>query len=154
MNWLRQLLELLLKTLPPPKPDPPPGPPPGGTVGLLLELHNVERQKYGLSSLQANQALEKAAQSHALWMSEHKSLTHFPPQGGPSDRVKAFGYTGPVGENIAWNYTNERDVFDGWMRSSGHRANILGSRWVNVGFGVADASPGDPSDKYWCVIFG
>jgi uncharacterized protein YkwD len=44
-----------------------------------------------------------------------------------------------LGENVAFNYPTATAVVDGWMQSSGHRANILGRRFRRIGVGcVAD----------------
>lgn len=44
-----------------------------------------------------------------------------------------YGY---AGENIAAGYANADDVMDGWMNSSGHRANILNNDYNSIGIGV------------------
>jgi uncharacterized protein YkwD len=46
-----------------------------------------------------------------------------------------------LAENVAYNYPTASAVVDGWMKSRGHRANILGRSFRRVGVGcVADAS--------------
>ena len=50
-----------------------------------------------------------------------------------------------LAENVAYNYPTASAVVDGWMRSPGHRANILGRAFRRVGVGcVADAR-----DRLW-----
>jgi uncharacterized protein YkwD len=70
--------------------------------------------------------------------------------GGSSvmDRVKRRGYRSSggmmVGENIAWgsgSYATPGNIVDGWMRSPGHRANILHRAFREVGVGVALGAP-------------
>jgi uncharacterized protein YkwD len=38
---------------------------------------------------------------------------------------------------------------DGWMNSSGHRANILNANFVDIGVAVAYASDGT---AYWTMV--
>jgi uncharacterized protein YkwD len=54
------------------------------------------------------------------------------------------------GENIAWNY-KDAAVMDGWMHSSGHRANILSGNYTEIGVGIATNKRGE---KYHCQDFG
>lgn len=51
-----------------------------------------------------------------------------------------------MGENIAYGYPSVSSVMDGWMNSSGHRANILSADFDYVGIGIVDG-------KYWTQIF-
>jgi len=85
-------------------------------------------------------------------MADNQHLSHTG-QGGSSvsHRIEATGYdfwTG-VGENIAMGYRDVNSVMNGWMRSIGHRYNILGN-WEHVGFGVAKAQNGA---IYWVADF-
>lgn len=43
-------------------------------------------------------------------------------------------------------------VVDGWMKSPGHRKEILTARYREMGIGVA--STPDGNDTFWCVMFG
>lgn len=56
-----------------------------------------------------------------------------------------------VGENIAMGYTDAAAVMNGWMNSSGHRANILNGNYNVIGLGLAENSSGQ---KYWTQNFG
>lgn len=70
---------------------------------------------------------------------------------GPADRVSATGYTWhAVGENIAWGYMTPDAVMTGWMNSAGHKANILGSSYTELGVGYALDAAGRP---YWVQVF-
>ncbi|CAG8683399.1 10203_t:CDS:2, partial [Scutellospora calospora] len=49
------------------------------------------------------------------------------------DEIKKQNYDySYVGENIGWNYENERDVVKGWMGSKGHRENILNKNYKHM----------------------
>jgi uncharacterized protein YkwD len=71
-------------------------------------------------------------------MAEEEFFDHVDPQGtDPFDRMEAAGFTGslPWGENIAAGYPTAQDVFDGWMGSPGHCANILEPTFGAIGIG-------------------
>ena len=53
------------------------------------------------------------------------------------------------GENVAAGYTSVPSVFDGWMASPGHKAQILGD-YLYIGMGVS-ASP--TGTVYWTLDF-
>lgn len=104
------------------------------------------RERHGLGRLRADPALERAAYGHSRAMAEHRFFSHDSPLPGltfPVDRVRAEDgrYQG-VGENLALLSgriaTAERFV-DGWMKSPGHRANILTPAWETTGVGVFKA---------------
>lgn len=49
-----------------------------------------------------------------------------------------------IGENIAWgggSLGTHRAIVRAWMRSAGHRANLLNPRFRDVGVGVAPGVP-------------
>lgn len=54
-----------------------------------------------------------------------------------------------AGENIASGYAGVTAVMDGWMRSSGHRANILGNAYTHIGVAVEL----NGKTPYWCCVF-
>jgi len=52
------------------------------------------------------------------------------------------------GENVARGQRSAVSVMNAWMNSAGHRANILNSRYKNIGVGLSD------SGFYWTQVFG
>lgn len=148
IEFLRWLL-LLLRNGRKPTPEPPPEPPSDPTVPEkpLLALHNAIRSGRGLKLLAWNERLAVAAMGHAQWMHDSGKISHTQPGGvGPGDRIRREGYGARAwGENIAAGYDSEQVVMDGWMHSSGHRANILGSQFQEMGAAVVGRS--------WCVVF-
>ena len=71
-----------------------------------------------------------------------------PTYGTPFQMMKAFGLSfRTAGENIAKGYATPQAVVNGWMNSSGHRANILNANYTQIGVGyVAQGS-------YWTQMF-
>lgn len=61
-----------------------------------------------------------------------------------SSPTPGFGWWG---ENIAYGYGSQASVFNAWMNSPGHRANILRPQFTYMGLGFA---PGN----WWCQQFG
>jgi len=113
----------------------------------VFGLVNKERVDQGKPRLTYNQALATAAYEHALDMSEQDYFDHTSKDGRTfGQRAKAAGYDAfPSAENIAWGQRDAAEVMDSWMRSSGHRSNILGgSNEIGVGY----------VDGLWVQVFG
>ncbi|GAA2917377.1 hypothetical protein GCM10020221_11920 [Streptomyces thioluteus] len=136
-----------------PTPKATPRPATGGPLEQqVTDLVNAERAKVGCSPLTPNGQLARAAQGHSDDMAARGFFDHTNPDGkGPGDRVTAAGYQWTTyGENIAYGQQSAASVMDGWMHSSGHRANILNCSFKEIGVGVNHA-PGGPR---WTQVFG
>ncbi|MFF7653236.1 CAP domain-containing protein [Streptomyces sp. NPDC007983] len=116
----------------------------------VVDLVNSERAKVGCSPLKVNAKLTKAAQAHSEDMAEHSDMSHTGSDGSsPGDRIERAGYSwSTYGENVAYGYSSAKSVMEGWMNSSGHKANILNCDFKEIGVGLAQ--PGD----YWTQDFG
>jgi uncharacterized protein YkwD len=127
---------------------------------------NGERAKHGLSSLAWDEGLARIAAGHSRDMATRKYLGHDSPEGqGFPQRYRKGGYSCAIrigrtihggAENIAltplydsvttmngiahynWNSSEKiaRKALDGWMKSPGHRKNILTPHWKREGIGV------------------
>lgn len=120
----------------------------------VIELTNAERKKAdkGLEPLKMNPQLMEAARAHAANMAKQDKLEHVLDEKEPADRAKAAGYKyAYVGENIAWNQKTPAQVLDGWMKSEGHRENILRAEYAEIGVAVVRNKKGQP---YWVQVFG
>jgi uncharacterized protein YkwD len=117
-------------------------------------LINAERAKEGLSPLSKQSQLTTAARNHSEDMACNDFFSHTSPTtGSPFDRLAAIGYSySSAAENIAAGYGSPAAVVSGWMSSSGHRANILGS-YTQIGIGYAYWS-GSSYGSYWTAVFG
>lgn len=122
---------------------------PGPTERVLV-LVNAEREKAGCAPLTENAKLTKAAQDHSQDMADHQNMSHTGSDGSSmTDRLARVGYKfRSAGENVAYGYNTPESVMDGWMNSSGHRANILNCGFKEIGIGLAQ--PG----HYWTQDFG
>ena len=118
----------------------------------LLDLTNAERKEACLGELKANPKLFAAARKHCANMAKQDKLDHTLDDKTLGDRVKAEGYKfNRIGENIAWNHTTPKDAVEGWMKSPGHKANILESGYTEAGLAVAKNAKGE---RYWIQVFG
>jgi uncharacterized protein YkwD len=130
-------------------------------VRATLCILNAQRARYGLRPLSLNRRLSRAARGHARDMVVRNYFSH-DSLGGDSfvDRIRRAGYLRgarrwSVGENLAWG-THGRSapqaITEMWMKSAGHRANILSGSFREVGIGLAYGAPvsagGAPAATY------
>jgi uncharacterized protein YkwD len=120
----------------------------------VLCLHNVERARRGLAPLRENARLRNAATGHSRNMVATRFFSHTCPRGrGMTDRIRATGYlknrrSWTVGENIGWAtgaLATPMEIHAAWMRSPGHRANILRRDFRDIGIGIQPAAPNRPA---------
>ena len=115
----------------------------------VVRLVNEIRKERGLSELVHDWELSRVARYKSQDMRERGYFSHTSPTyGSPFDMMRSFGISyRTAGENIAKGYKSPEAVVDGWMSSSGHRANILNSSFTHIGVGyVTDGS-------YWTQMF-
>lgn len=112
----------------------------------MLRLMNEARRVHGVAPLLLDGNLNVAAQSFVRYISETGKFSHSADGRSPTERAKAAGYSGGTAENIAMGPSHVRPVFDMWMKSSGHRANILGKAYRSLGLGW--------QGKHWVANFG
>ena len=105
--------------------------------------------------LTVNGSLTHAAQLQSDQMVRLGRMAHELPEGQyprPEDRLAAANYRWQAyGENLAFGYPNASSVVQGWMDSPGHRANILGAAYTEIGVGLAIDGNGRP---YYAQMFG
>jgi len=110
----------------------------------VLKLVNEERNAAGLSSLKMDEDLLAAAMQRAAEISLY--FDHTRPSGESCFTVSSKAFA----ENIAAGYATASAVMDGWMDSSGHKANILGSSYKSIGIGCFTHN----GVTYWVQLFG
>ncbi len=100
---------------------------------------NDARHQQGLGPLKENSTLDKVAERKLKDMFAQQYFEHINPQGkGPSDLADAEGYKYIlIGENLALgNFKDDATLVDAWMHSPGHRANILNTKYREIGVAV------------------
>jgi uncharacterized protein YkwD len=121
----------------------------------IVDLTNLERTREGLSTLRMEPRLSRAAQLQAEQMARTGRLDHVLADAQyprPEDRLAAAGYPWQAyAENLAFGYSDARTAVEGWMNSPGHRANIVGTAYTEIGAGHAFDASGRP---YYAEVFG
>ncbi|MEU3460611.1 CAP domain-containing protein [Streptomyces sp. NPDC006733] len=128
----------------------------GGTTARyaqqVVDMVNSERARKGCKPVTVNAALQAAAQAHSDDMAARDYYEHNTPEGvGPGARMTSAGYHWSTwGENIYKSPQDARTAMDGWMKSPGHRDNILNCAFKEIGVGINLASNG----PWWTQDFG
>ncbi|WP_344680774.1 CAP domain-containing protein [Saccharopolyspora taberi] len=115
----------------------------------VVELVNQARAKAGCGAVTTDARLTNAAQKHSADMANRSYFDHTSPNGVTfAKRITDAGYPSPGAENIAMGQTSADQVMDAWMKSAGHKANILNCSLKTIGVGV------EPNGWYWTQDFG
>jgi uncharacterized protein YkwD len=109
---------------------------------LLAEM-NRERAAFGLTPLRLDSRLSMAAEDRIDDMFSKGYFDHVAPDGTqPFVWAERRGYDyRTIGENLAVGYRTSQRVVDGWMHSAGHRRNILGREFDEVGIAITLGAP-------------
>ena len=115
----------------------------------VIDLVNAIRRENGLGELRSNWELSRVARYKSQDMYDNRYFSHTSPTyGSPFNMIKNFGISyRTAGENIAKGYKTPQAVVDGWMNSSGHRANILNASFTQIGVGYVS------NGHYWTQMF-
>lgn len=120
--------------------------------GVAFET-NQERAAAGLAALRYNDQLAASAKRKvddmvALQYFEHRSPTGV----SVSDLGDAVGYYYiTIGENLAMgDFTSDADVVSAWMKSPGHKANMLSTKYTEIGVAARKATY--QGELVWFVV--
>ena len=115
----------------------------------VIRLVNEIRAENGLKVLTYDWELARVARYKSQDMKDNKYFSHTSPvYGTPFQMIKNFGISyRSAGENIAKGYATPQAVVNGWMNSSGHRANILNANYTHIGVGYVSGG------NYWTQMF-
>ena len=115
----------------------------------VIRLVNEQRAKYGLKALAADPELCRVARIKSQDMADNRYFSHTSPvYGAPFDMMRSFGIKyRAAGENIACGQRTPEEVVAAWMRSQGHRANILNASFTKIGVGYVS------NGSYWTQMF-
>lgn len=122
----------------------------------IIELTNQTRQENELQPLKENDKLTLAAKNRAQDMIDNDYFSHSSPQGGIFlDKLeKEKYYYSNAGENLAVNFDNEEETIKAWLKSPGHRQNILSKDYQEIGVGAASGELGGRSTVVVVQLFG
>ena len=121
----------------------------------VIELTNEVRMANGLSPLKRNDILQQAAVYIVEDNASRNTLSHTDGLGRDMGRrFQDFGYAYSIAaENLAGGYASPETAIEGWMNSSGHRANILRTGLCEIGVGYTYRS-GTTYGHFWSQTFG
>lgn len=115
---------------------------------------NDYRERENLPPLKAHPNLMRASQGYAEFMASKEHYGHYGSDGSdPDGRAKACGFSEPVGENIAANQSDPKEVVIAWMNSTGHRKNILSKDYRYVGAGFSENSKSKMYKRLWVMNY-
>src|SRR5262249_39735027 len=115
-----------------------------GTTHAQLEAMycgvNVVRRAYGLAAVRGNGPLNRSSLLKANAV-RHCGFTHTPCGMSFSRTFARAGYlpAHAFGENLAWgqfDLGSPTNTLGNWLKSPGHRANLLARRWRDLGIAV------------------
>jgi hypothetical protein len=120
----------------------------------LVTLANKNRGES--SELKVNALLVQAAQAKANDMASKGYFSHVTPEGKtPWEWIKEAGYSYVyAGENLAVNFTESEDVNNAWLNSPGHRANIVNTKFTEIGIATAEGMYNGRKATYVVQMFG
>ncbi len=110
---------------------------------------NEYRKMFGRRAVAWNPLIEAGARGHSDYMANSGDFSHFekePTRKTPTDRLKLAGYVWGGSENISMGDTSAEGAHLGWIHSSGHHRNILGSDHNEMGAACTSV--------YWTQNFG
>ena len=116
-----------------------------GVEAAVVEMTNDIRRRNGLPVLLEDGICRDAARGHSADMLNRNYFSHTDPEGRTlKERLPANLATRQWGENI-WTGSGydprqvhylAQMIMDGWMKSPGHRENILTPGYTHLGVGV------------------
>ncbi|MBP9727862.1 MAG: hypothetical protein KBD27_00630 [Candidatus Moranbacteria bacterium] len=122
----------------------------------VVALVNSARERVSLPGLTENAQLSEAARAKAEDMIKNDYFSHTSPKGvEPWYWIKQAGYQyQAAGENLAINYTNAKEQHEAWMKSTTHRANILNTRYQEIGVAVVKGKVNGKESLVTVEFFG
>ncbi len=124
-------------------------------VDEVIALTNIERAKVNAPPLKRRDELSKAASWLAEDMAANNYFAHVDRLGRHSaDRLSAFGYASysMLGENICSGQPTPAEAVAVWLKSPGHRANLLNPDFREIGVACIHA-PGNEYQDFWVQDF-
>ncbi len=124
----------------------------------LLRLINEERKKKGMTELEWDENLTRAARYHAADLGTNDYFDHDSHDrsngtlikiGGTFERIRRFYHESFVNsENIAAGNSDAEGTYEQWYTSKGHYDNMFNSGSKKVGIGMVHI-PGSTYGYYW-----
>lgn len=122
----------------------------------LILLTNIERERNNLPLLKENEILNRVAQLKAEDMVRNGYFAHNSLSGQDPwywFKLAGYRYTN-AGENLAILFKDSHSIVSGWMNSPSHRANILDSKFTQIGMAVVKGNYNGVETSYVVEVFG
>lgn len=121
-------------------------------AALIAEI-NRERARHGLGPVRAHPVLGTAAHRFACETASRGALSHTGNDGSrPGQRALQAGYDyRAVYENLGLGFHSAPQAMFYWMRSPGHRDNVLATRASDAALGLALTPQGQ---RAWVLMMG
>lgn len=120
----------------------------------ILDLTNQARRQANQGKLTLSESLSAAAQRHANDLAQGAPFSHQGSDGSTMvDRVKGAGYDyWSIAENIYYQSPSNRPerAVQGWLKSPGHRRNLLSGKFTEIGIGYAS----NGGRHFYVQVFG
>lgn len=112
------------------------------TADQVVDATNAERALVGAAPLTPNKVLSAAARAKGQDMLSEQYWAHTSPSGRqPWDFMKQEKYVFVVaGENLARDFSTTEDMVRAWMASPTHKANIVNTKYQEIGVAVIDGT--------------
>jgi uncharacterized protein YkwD len=116
----------------------PPAQPGHAEIRALVTVVNRRRKARGCDPLVWDERLARVAARHSEAMARQDFFSHVDRHGkDPFDRMRDAGIGfRAAAENIAFGQTSAAEVFDGWVKSRGHRDNLDRCDYTHHGIGL------------------
>jgi uncharacterized protein YkwD len=114
----------------------------------LINIINNYRVSKGLTSLAKVDYISVKSEEHDNYMISKGGISHDYFQDRYEALVSKLGAVN-VSENLAYNYSTPQGVFNAWLNSAGHKANIEGD-FTHFGIAIRTNSEGK---KFYTNLF-
>lgn len=114
----------------------------------VMALVNNYRVSIGMKTLEKIDYISIKSEEHDNYMISTGAVNHNYFQDRYENLVQVVGAKN-VSENLAYNYATPESVFNAWLNSTGHKANIEGD-FTHFGISIRTNSEGK---KYYTNIF-
>jgi uncharacterized protein YkwD len=112
----------------------------------VIAYTNTHRKAKHKVKVKPQSCVDRYAERHGAWLAKNRTLKHQ----DLKPILKACNLT-RVSENIAYGYTSGGRVVSAWMKSAGHRRNLLDSKVRLIGVGAVK----DKNGVWWVSqVFG
>jgi Cysteine-rich secretory protein family len=125
-------------------------------TNVLVDMANQNRMQNNVAPLTRNAKLDSAAKMKADDMVSSGYFAHYAPDGTtPWYFIREAGYNFLyAGENLAINYTSEKEIDDAWMNSQYHKENLLNTNFRELGIGTREGVYQGVDTVYVVQMFG